>query len=281
MRRVSILSMALLFLLSCWIQPYSEARILKRGMRGDDVESLQTFLYDLGHKLTVDGIFGWETEKLIKEIQKNAGLIADGIVGRETEVLLEELGSDVVRYKVEQGDNLTHIAKRYGTTVRTIMDYNGLANPDRLLVGQELYIPALSVVTLNRLKGMGSLQWPLKGKITSGYGHRFHPITKKRHFHAGIDIAASEGTPVKAAASGKVIKAGSLGNYGLAVVIDHGGNLTTWYGHNSKLHVRVGESVQQGQVIAQVGQTGQATGPHLDFRIKIGEQTMPPLEWLP
>jgi len=108
----------------------------------------------------------------------------------------------------------------------------------------------------------------VQGTISSGYGSRIHPVLQVRHFHGGIDIAAPEGTPVKAAEAGRVIKAGSMGNYGLGVVIEHSGGVTTWYGHNSKLLVRAGDLVKQGQTIALVGRSGLTTGPHLDFGSK-------------
>ncbi|HHW72031.1 MAG TPA: peptidoglycan DD-metalloendopeptidase family protein, partial [Firmicutes bacterium] len=181
---------------------------------------------------------------------------------------------------VQRGDNLTGIARQYNTTVAAISRYNGLSNPDRLLTGQVLLIPTRAVPA-SASAGTGlSLQWPVKGRISSSYGYRTHPILNTRHFHGGIDIAVPEGTPVKAAEAGRVIRAGNMGNYGLGVVLDHGG-VTTWYGHNSKLLVRVGDTVKKGQTIALVGRTGLTTGPHLDFRIKIGDQTIDPLQLLP
>lgn len=259
-----------------------EARVLQRGMRGNDVYALQELLMDLGYDLVLDGVFGSETENLIKDIQAAVGLASDGLVGDRTIETLNHLRESIVSHTVEQGDNLTKLADRYDTTVTNISSYNGLQNPDRLLPGQVLYIPTDSVATISRSLGVRfRLEWPVKGNISSGYGYRVHPILKTRHFHGGIDIAAAEGTPVKAAASGKVISVGNRGNYGLAVVIEHSGGITTWYGHNSKLLVRLGDNVKQGQTIALVGRTGLATGPHLDFRIKIGDQTVDPLEWLP
>jgi len=278
LKRVLVLCLLLPFIT---IHP-GEARILKRGMRGDDVYALQESLMELGYNLAVDGVFGSETEGLVKDFQRAAGLTPDGIVGPKTTEVLTQLRTTVVSYTVQKGDNLTKLANRYDTTVTRISTYNGLQNPDRLQPGQVLYIPtdsalALSPTLSNRLR----MQWPVKGRISSGYGYRIHPVLKTRHFHGGIDIAAPEGTAVKAAASGKVIFVGNRGNYGLAVVLEHAGGVTTWYGHNSKILVRVGDSVKQGQTIALVGRTGLATGPHLDFRIKIGDQTVDPLDWLP
>lgn len=254
--------------------------MLKRGMRGEEVRALQELLVDLGYHLAVDGIFGPETESIVRRVQKEAGLDPDGVVGPQTRAVLESLGELVLAYTVQRGDNLTVIARRYNTTVGEILAYNGLANPDRLLAGQVLYIPTRDLPATAAVRKL-NFQWPVQGRVSSGYGYRIHPILNVRHFHGGIDIAAPEGAPVKAAEAGKVVKAGNMGNFGLGVVLDHGGGVTTWYGHTSRILVRVGEVVKQGQTIALVGRTGLSTGPHLDFRIKIGDYTVDPLQLLP
>ena len=260
-----------------------DARDLQIGMSGPDICVLQRLLVELGYDLSVDGVFGKRTETIVKQIQQAAGLVPDGIVGAKTNSILRQLKESVVSYTVKSGDNLTKLAYQYGTTANDIASFNRLTNPDRLLPGQQILIPTgnLAVLSRNGLMYRQAFSWPVKGPISSGYGWRIHPMTKIRHFHGGIDIAVPQGTAVRAAGSGKVIKAGRMGNYGLGVVIDHGGGYTSWYGHNSKILVRVGDVVQVGQTIAQVGSTGFATGPHLDFRIKIGDQTVDPQEWLP
>ena len=124
----------------------------------------------------------------------------------------------------------------------------------------------------------GSMQWPsaTSKTITSPYGSRFHPIQKRTKFHTGIDIGAASGTAVLAAESGKVIMARWNGGYGNCVVIDHGGGITTLYGHNSSLKVSVGQKVTKGQTIALVGSTGNSTGPHIHFEVLInGNYTNP------
>lgn len=97
---------------------------------------------------------------------------------------------------------------------------------------------------------------------------RFHPILKKTKLHTGVDFACPSGTSVKAAASGTVIMAGWMGAYGNAVVIDHGGGVSTLYGHNSRVACRAGQEVKQGQVIAYSGSTGWSTGPHCHFEVR-------------
>lgn len=121
--------------------------------------------------------------------------------------------------------------------------------------------------------GGGALQWPLPvaGTITSPQGYRTDPITGETSYHSGTDIAVPEGTPILAAADGTVTIANALdswgGSYGYYVKIDHGGGLTTLYAHCSSICVTTGQQVKAGEVIAYVGQTGRATGPHLHFEV--------------
>ncbi len=109
---------------------------------------------------------------------------------------------------------------------------------------------------------------PLNGPITSPFGMRFHPILHRWLMHTGVDIGAPMGTPIHAAGTGTVILAHYVRGYGNTVIIDHGGGLTTLYAHCSRILVRVGERVQQGHVIALVGMTGMATGPHCHFEVR-------------
>jgi len=126
----------------------------------------------------------------------------------------------------------------------------------------------------------GVFIWLVTGKITSPFGYRIHPVLKERKLHTGIDIAASSGTPVKAANAGTVIKAGAAGSYGNMVMIDHGGGIVTLYAHNSRIAVSTGTQVQKGQVISYVGSTGRATGPHLHFEVRVNGDYKNPMGWL-
>lgn len=104
--------------------------------------------------------------------------------------------------------------------------------------------------------------------LTSGYGNRIHPILGRSRFHQGVDLAASNGTPVLAASEGVVVLAGWAGGYGIQVVLDHGGGYQSRYAHLSKLLVETGQVVKSGDNIGLAGATGLATGPHLHFEIR-------------
>ncbi|MGG4144890.1 peptidoglycan DD-metalloendopeptidase family protein [Paenibacillus algorifonticola] len=119
-------------------------------------------------------------------------------------------------------------------------------------------------------------------RISSGYGYRIHPITGAKKLHTGIDFAAPQGTAIHAAESGVVILAQRWSGYGNAVIIDHGGGMWTLYGHIREGGIKVskGDSVTKGQKIAEVGSTGNSTGPHLHFEVRINGTTTDPSSYL-
>lgn len=129
-----------------------------------------------------------------------------------------------------------------------------------------------------QLTGTGRFAWPAPGyqHITSDYGYRLHPVLGVNKLHTGVDISAPSGAKVVAADSGTVIIAGWFGAYGNTVVVDHGDNIATLYGHLSEVKVKVGDQVERGQQIGNVGSTGLSTGPHLHFEVRInGDPTNP------
>ena len=126
-----------------------------------------------------------------------------------------------------------------------------------------------------RAVSSGGLVWPASGPVNSPFGPRWGRM------HTGIDIGAPSGAPIRAAKAGTVISAGYNGGYGLAVIIEHGGGLTTLYAHSSSLAVGDGASVSQGQVIAAVGCSGSCTGPHLHFETRVGGSPQNPMNFLP
>jgi murein DD-endopeptidase MepM/ murein hydrolase activator NlpD len=143
-----------------------------------------------------------------------------------------------------------------------------------VMIRQRLSIPGPVI------QGTGQFIYPLVGIVTSNFGWRVHPILGYRRFHAGVDFGASHGSTIQAADAGVVIFSGWYGGYGNAVVISHGGSLTTLYAHASELYVSQGQTVQQGQAIAAVGSTGFSTGPHLHFEVRQNGEPVNPLGFL-
>ena len=128
--------------------------------------------------------------------------------------------------------------------------------------------------TLGAEQGM---EMPVPGRVTSGFGERFHPILHRMRMHDGVDLAAAWGTPIVAAADGRVASAGWRGGYGRAVEIAHAGGIETLYGHMSRIAAKPGEAVRQGQVIGYVGASGLATGPHLHYEVRKDGRLVNPL----
>jgi murein DD-endopeptidase MepM/ murein hydrolase activator NlpD len=130
----------------------------------------------------------------------------------------------------------------------------------------------------------GKLSRPVDGTMSSPFGNRLDPYYHRYQLHAGLDLAASQGTPIRAAAPGRVVQAGWNGGYGYYTCIEHGTftgqRLTTCYGHQSLILVQPGQTVTAGQVIGAVGSTGASTGPHLHFEVRLGGRPVDPTLWL-
>src|SRR6266480_87401 len=137
-----------------------------------------------------------------------------------------------------------------------------------------------SVSRGNPTPGNHRFSWPVNGPITSPFGYRTDPVLGGNRLHAGVDIGASSGTPIKAAGDGVVVMAGWNGGYGNFTLIDHGGGLATGYGHQSSIGVRVGQHVSTGEVIGQVGSTGASTGPHLHWEVRVNGTPVDPMGWV-
>ena len=126
-------------------------------------------------------------------------------------------------------------------------------------------------------EGEHGMRLPVSGRITSGFGERFHPILGYARMHKGVDLAASYGAPITAAGPGKVVAAGWAGGYGREVVIAHGDGVQSRYGHMSRLAAYPGEMVRQGQVIGYVGSSGLSTGPHVHYEVLKNGRPVNPL----
>ena len=187
----------------------------------------------------------------------------------------------IVMHTVKNGDNLAKLARQYRTSISQIVANNELTNSN-LKVGKQVKVPVnkklyrVLQVSSRKIPARTKFQIPVMGNISDNYGWRFHPVWRKRLFHAGIDIAASRGTTIGSSLPGQVVYAGWRTGYGKLVIVRHANGLSTRYGHCSSFNVRRGQMVRAGQAIARVGSTGVATGPHLHFEIRRNGKTLNP-----
>ncbi|MFW5962021.1 MAG: peptidoglycan DD-metalloendopeptidase family protein [bacterium] len=224
----------------------------------------------------------------IKFIKTNNELSSEQVfIGQKLKIPRGGIGGDSlnlytpITHIVQRGDALSLIAKKYGVDIATIELANQLTS-SQIYAGQELIIPHVRAgIDRPFFLGRDPLISPIDAPTSSPFGWRVHPITGSKTFHQGHDFSAPLGTPIRAAAGGKVIKSGWWGGYGHCIVIDHGNNVRTLYAHSSELLVQAGEHVQAGDIIAKIGSTGISTGPHLHFEILIDEEATNPLEYLP
>lgn len=180
-----------------------------------------------------------------------------------------------LRVQVEEGDTLFGIAKRYGVALVDLLRANRDVAAETIVPGQELALPAATTELAAELRPyQGLFAWPIDAPLTSPFGPRWGRM------HTGIDFAAAEGAPIRAARAGRVTSVGSLNDYGLAVVLTHADGSRTLYGHCSALMVKEGQAVSAGEVIAAVGSTGLSTGPHLHFEIHVADEPRNPLPLL-
>ena len=185
-----------------------------------------------------------------------------------------------IRYVVRRGDNLSRIAMRHGVSLPALLDSNEVEG-STITPGQHLLIPDVGLRENARNRVLGQLfVRPARGPITSGYGYRNDPFTGLRKFHNGIDIANQRGTPVVAAMSGTVVKAGYNGNYGRYLILRHAEGFQTLYAHLDKALVTVGDRIRQGQQVGEMGNTGYSSEDHLHFSIFLDGAHVDPTEHL-
>jgi len=195
-----------------------------------------------------------------------------------------------VEHVVERGETIYSIARHYDVSVDAIVAANRITDFSTIEVGTRLWIPKASG---NASRGSSlapfrsdlrekarreadlEFDWPIHGGFSSGYGWRGVGS------HEGIDLTAKPGTPVLAAEAGRVVESGWRGDYGRVVVVKHARHYSTLYAHNRAIRVQKGAFVEKGDVIAEVGATGNATGPHLHFEIRRERKPDDPLRYLP
>jgi len=185
-----------------------------------------------------------------------------------------------ILYTVRRGDSISLIAQKNGVSVNLILDANNLQS-ETIQPGQQLFIPGVKISRYEYDLATGQLfRYPVTGRLSSGFGYRDDPFTGKRRFHYGIDIANSVGTKVVAARDGEVVAVGSNNAYGNYLVIRHDNGFQTLYAHLDVVHARKGQWVRQGQWIADLGNTGRSTGPHLHFSLYKNNNAIDPLQYL-
>jgi len=252
------------------------------GMRQHTVSAGDT-LYDIAAKYHISA----DTLVWANGLEENPDLLRLG-----QELVIPPV--DGVLYTVAQGDTLESIAKKLSAKVANMtgFEWNQLdpQNP-KITVGQKVMVvggvrpqpaaaPGVAPVPVlqtarapgNAPRGGGRFVWPSTGYVTQGFGR----------YHAAIDLASYIGNPVKAADAGYVAESGwSNVGYGYHIVIDHGNGYQTLYAHLSKMLVKAGQTVTQGQLVGAVGSTGNSTGPHLHFEVRLNGMAQNPFNFLP
>ncbi|PWW08302.1 murein DD-endopeptidase MepM/ murein hydrolase activator NlpD [Paenibacillus cellulosilyticus] len=233
-----------------------------------------------------------QDKDVLEQHKKDKALIA------QKKVEIENKLSDVKEMYTKLDDYQTVLAEKEKTKEKLIAEYNQkMEELEDISEEQEQLMVDLAKkqADLERKKREeqkkqtvfytgGKLAVPLKDsyRISSGFGYRIHPIYHTKKLHAGIDMAAPEGTSIYAAEGGVVITAGWTSGYGNTVILDHGNGLWTLYGHirNGGIKVKVGDSVKRGEKIAEVGSTGNSTGNHLHFEVRVNGTPKDPTSYL-
>ncbi|MBI2873721.1 MAG: peptidoglycan DD-metalloendopeptidase family protein [Firmicutes bacterium] len=207
----------------------------------------------------------------VKELAANNGIRNLNVIKVGQRLVIRREG---IVHTVRWGDTVWDLARKYGITTGQIVSANKLSDPTRLSVGRKLLIP-VGAGGDRPEEGSGDFVWPLVGRMTSGFGQRWGRL------HEGIDLAAPTGTVIRAARSGVVVRTGWWGTYGNVIEIDHGNGVSTLYAHNSRNLVAIGQRVSTGDAVARVGSTGNSTGPHVHFEIRIDGRPRDPIRYLP
>lgn len=214
------------------------------------------------------------------------GITKDSVLKENQKLTFPSI--DGIAYKIKSGETLWDMAFLYKIDFDDLVEINKLASPEKLKLDQIIIIPGAdsikSPAPSTAKKSTSSAApsanlsrggvWPALGTVTSTFGQRWG------RDHDGIDIAAAIGTNVRAFMGGKVSFSGWQDGYGNLVILDHGNGLKTYYGHNSKLLVKVGQTVDTSAIIAKSGNTGRSTGPHIHFEVRKNENPVNPLPYL-
>jgi murein DD-endopeptidase MepM/ murein hydrolase activator NlpD len=258
-----------------------------------DVAALQVGLRQGGfYAGTVDGVLGGATVAAVRRLQQKRGLAVDGVPGKKTRSALGRFGRHaplggrvlasgmrgwdvaalqfaLASHGFPSGNFDGHLGPATESALRNFQRWSGL-----LVDGKA---GGAVVAALRRSPPVCPIRLapPVAGPISDTFGPRGN------RFHTGVDFPAATGTPVSAAARGRVTFAGrSVGGWGLLVIVDHGGGVRTMYAHLSRIDARVSQPVAVGQRLGRVGSTGLSTGPHLHFEVRLGGAAVDPLAGL-
>jgi lipoprotein NlpD len=196
---------------------------------------------------------------------------------------------------VQPGETVWRIARRYDADLDAVLGANGIDDAREVGVGTRLWIPSpadssgsqavppppdrvrpTQAASDRSVRELGlAFEWPVRGSLNSRFGGRGEEP------HHGLDIGAPKGSSVRAAEAGKVVYADRLGDYGNLVIVKHVGDFSTVYAHNRKNRVHKGQFVEKGDLVAEVGTSGNASGSHLHFEIRQGQTPLDPLRYLP
>jgi len=186
----------------------------------------------------------------------------------------QDAAAEEIIYYVKKGESLWSISRDYNVKLEAIIAANSITNASKISTGQQLRIPNVPGARLS----ISNFIWPVRGRISSPYGVRV--LNGRKEFHAGIDIGGPTGTNIVAAESGRVSYAGYMRGYGNIIILSHDRGYSTVYGHNSVNLVKKGQYVKRGSIIGKVGRTGNASGSHLHFEIRLSGKPVNPLPYL-
>ncbi len=228
-----------------------------------------------------------DAEKQVASIEAQlesaqAALAASELSQRQAKSQLASLADERANLVAIADDQRRHVASQ----VAEMEDLSSSeeAQLEALIIARQREIQAERIAQMRAqgitgnpvAEGGRPLAWPVSGTITSPFGYRHNPFGGGMEFHQGLDIGAPSGTTISAAAGGTIISAGWYGGYGNYILIDHGGGISTGYGHCSQIFVAAGQTVQRGQAIGAVGSTGASTGPHLHFEVRVDGKPVDP-----
>lgn len=203
-----------------------------------------------------------ETKSYVKTLEEAEKVVND---------IKEEFANDDLELNLQINEKYTESIENVDTNSLEVATAN-VENGAKELKESKENENALAIVNNIKLSVL-----PVTGRITSRYGER---SSLRRSTHTGLDIACNTGTDIKVVSNGTVTFSGKKGSYGNLIIVDHGNGVETWYGHCSKLYAKVGDTVTAGDVVAAVGSTGNSTGPHLHFEIRINGECVNPQSYV-